>query len=51
VKSDRVNIRNLWTKVVKRQSGGRSVQVVEKLEKINFKKCPKRPLQYDIMVL
>jgi hypothetical protein len=38
-------------KVVK---GGRHCilcQVVENVEKINFEKCPKEALRYDIMVL
>jgi hypothetical protein len=38
-------------KVVKRREGVCFAQVVENVEKINFKKCPNCPMQYDIMVL
>jgi hypothetical protein len=37
--------------VVKRGKGVIFVQVIEKAKKINFKKCPIYPMQYDIMVL
>jgi hypothetical protein len=37
--------------VVKRGKGVIFAQVIEKANKINFKKCPIYPMQYDIMVL
>ena len=51
MKSERMNMRSLWTKVVKREAGCGFVQVIENVEKIKLGKCPKAPLQYDIMVL
>jgi hypothetical protein len=38
-------------KVVKGCAGGDFFQVVENVDKINFGKCPKDGLQYDIIVL
>jgi len=46
-----MNINGLWTKAVKREEGWSFVQVIENVEKIKSGKCPKRPMQYDIMVL
>jgi hypothetical protein len=37
--------------VVKRGKGVIFAQVIENAKKINFKKCPIYPMQYDIMVL
>jgi hypothetical protein len=37
--------------VVKRGKEVFFAQVIEKMKKINFKKCPNCPMQYDIMVL
>jgi hypothetical protein len=34
VKSERMNMRSLWTKVVKREAGCGFVQVIENVEKI-----------------
>jgi hypothetical protein len=38
-------------KVVKREEGCGFAEVIENAAKINFKKCPKHPLHYDILVL
>ena len=38
-------------KVVKRLRGVDFYQVIENARKINFKKCPKGGLRYDIMFL
>jgi hypothetical protein len=38
-------------KVVKRGLRVRNFQVIENVRKINFRKCPKEALRYDIMVL
>jgi hypothetical protein len=38
-------------KVVKRERGVHFAEVVENMEKINFKKCPNAPMLCDIMVL
>ena len=38
-------------KVVKSREGVGFAQVVENVEKINLKKCPICPMQYDIIVL
>jgi hypothetical protein len=44
-------MQSLWKKVVKRQAGVQFCQVAENMGKINFEKCPKDSLRYDIMVL
>ena len=46
-----MNINGLWTKVVKGEEGWGFVQVIENGEKIKSDKCPKHPMQYDIMIL
>lgn len=52
-----MNINGVWqtktfsTNVVKRGKGVVFAQVIENAQKINFKKCPICPMQYDIMVL
>lgn len=51
MKHGSMNTKKLWKKVVKREGRCIFVQVIEKVEKINLKKCPKHPLQYDIMGL
>jgi hypothetical protein len=38
-------------KVVKRERRARNFQVTENVREINFEKCPKEALRYDIMVL
>jgi hypothetical protein len=43
--------RLLRKNVVKRGTGVIFAQVIEKARKINSKKCPIYPMQYDIMVL
>lgn len=51
MKRERMNINGLWTKVVKGEEEWSFVQVIENEEKIKLEKCPKYPLQYDIMIL
>jgi hypothetical protein len=43
--------RKIVQKSVKRAMRSRIFQVVENRRKINFRKCPKDRLRYDIMVL
>ncbi len=43
--------KNFSKNLVKRGKGMIFAQVIEKMKKINFEKCPIYPMQYDIMVL